>query len=173
MFGLSIGWFEIFAITCVALMVLGPEKFPQVAKLVMKSYRDIRKYMSDAQRDIATELNPLKSDLKKFSKVDIEKYLENLMEDDKDKPSSESEPDAFSDDEVMLTPDEYDNPEEWFQEDDMYPDEDGQADINDGIITETEVVEESVAYDPDASSTDEEDSFEEVIDPEDPERLDY
>ncbi|HIF05099.1 MAG TPA: preprotein translocase, partial [Candidatus Poseidoniales archaeon] len=59
MFG-SIGVFEIVLIAGLALMILGPDKFPEFAKISMRTVRDIRKYMSDAQRDIASELNPLK-----------------------------------------------------------------------------------------------------------------
>lgn len=151
MFGLSIGWFEIFVIGCVALMVLGPERFPQVAKLSMKTFRDIKKYMNDAQRDITKELNPMKDELKKFSKVDIEKYLEDLVDGD-EKKTEDSPANEFNDDEVMLTPDEYDNPEDWFTDDSL---EDDMPD--DGVeVTGSEPIEETIAYDPNAETLEDE-----------------
>ena len=169
MLGLPIGWFEVFVIGCAALMVLGPEKFPHVAKLSMKTFRDIRKYMTEAQRDITNELNPLKKDLEKFSKVDIEKYLEDLVDDDKGEDENsinDEQSDSFEDD-VMLTPDEYDNPDDWFQEDaleDDMPDDDLE-------VTGSEAVEESVAYDPSATEEQEiDDSREEIVDEDNPER---
>lgn len=153
-FGLPIGPFELIIIACCALMALGPEKFPQATKVAMKTFRDIRKYMNDAQREIVTELNPMKNELAKFSKVDIENYLGNLIEDAQG-PSDDSNEDTLSDEEeVMLTPDEYDNPDEWFEEDEEELVAEDHLEEN---IAGSEPVEESVSYNPHAT-TDEDES---------------
>ena len=153
MFGLSIGWSEIAVIAGFALMVLGPEKFPQVAKVAMKTFRDIRRYVNDAQRDIATELNPMKNELTKFSKIDIENYLENLMGDEKEPTNEIADDSSSDDDDVMLTPDEYDNPEEWFEQNEV--ENFIAVDDSDEGITGSEPIEESIPYHAEAIEEDE------------------
>ena len=96
MFG-SIGIFEIVLVGGVALMVLGPEKFPEFAKLSMRTVRDIRKYVNEAQRDIANELNPIKKEIGDIRRVDVEDYVEKLVGDDSDK-STDHESDSEMDD---------------------------------------------------------------------------
>ena len=83
MFG-SIGIFEIIIIAGIALMVLGPEKFPEFAKMAARLVRDIRSYGSEIQREIAKEIKPMKKELEDLSKIDPEKYIDSLVGDDKD-----------------------------------------------------------------------------------------
>lgn len=83
MFG-SIGIFEIIIIAGIALMVLGPEKFPEFAKMAARLVRDIRSYGSEIQREIAKEIKPMKKELDDLSKIDPEKYIDSLVGDDKD-----------------------------------------------------------------------------------------
>lgn len=101
MFG-SIGVFEMVLVAGVALMVLGPEKFPEFAKLSMRTMRDIRKYVSDAQRDISNELNPIKKEIGDIRRVDVEDYVGKLVndedEDDDSKPyNPEPDPSVIDD----------------------------------------------------------------------------
>lgn len=181
MFG-SIGMLEIALIAGVALMVLGPEKFPEFAKLSMRTVRDIRKYVSDAQREIATELNPLKKELNEFKKVDVEDYVENLIGDDTtagdddDDGSINLEPDASVIDdwypeelnEIMPGGDET---AETSEEPDDKPTEDSTENTIEGSVAYgAELVESS---EEDASdSTEDESAREEIVDENDPERLD-
>lgn len=79
MFG-SIGITELILIGGIALIFLGPEKFPEFAKIMARTVRDIRGYVADAQKDIAQELKPVKDELDKLSKVDPEAYLERLAD---------------------------------------------------------------------------------------------
>ena len=79
MFG-SIGITEIMLIAGIALIFLGPEKFPEFAKIMARTVRDIRGYVQDAQKDIAEELKPIKKELDKLSSVDPEAYLEKLAD---------------------------------------------------------------------------------------------
>ena len=118
MFG-SIGVTELLVIAGVALVFLGPERFPEFAKIVARTFRDVRGYMDEAKRDIAKEIKPVKDELAKLSKIDPETYIEKLAdtaldgEDDDDEGSYNPEPHpedmGFGDnqDEVALTPDEY------------------------------------------------------------------
>ena len=107
MFG-SIGITELIVIAGVALMVLGPDKFPEFAKLAIRSMRDIRKYVADAQQEIAKELDPMKKKLDEASKIDPEAYLENLVGDgdgdDEEDDTINPEPE-FSDEELQAATD--------------------------------------------------------------------
>ncbi|MCP4646015.1 MAG: twin-arginine translocase subunit TatB [bacterium] len=93
MFG-SIGITEIVLIAGVALVVIGPERFPEFAKIVMKTFREVRGYWDDAKRDISKELRPVQDHVKQISRYKPEEYLDSLMEDDEeDDDESEDEDD--------------------------------------------------------------------------------
>ncbi|MCH7910839.1 MAG: twin-arginine translocase TatA/TatE family subunit [Candidatus Hydrogenedentes bacterium] len=97
MFG-SIGITELLLIAAIALMFLGPEKFPEFAKIMARTIRDIRGYVQDAQKDIAKELKPIKKELDDLSKIDPEAYLDKLAEsgEDEDESPPNVEPDTSS-----------------------------------------------------------------------------
>ncbi len=84
MFG-SIGIFEIIIIAGIALMVLGPEKFPEFAKMAARLVRDIRSYGSEIQREISKEIKPVQKELDDLTKINPEKYIDSLIGDDEDK----------------------------------------------------------------------------------------
>ena len=60
MFG--IGFPEMIIIAGIALVVIGPEKFPDFAKIVMRTIRDIRGYVDEARQEINKELKPMKKE---------------------------------------------------------------------------------------------------------------
>ena len=74
MFG--IGFPEMIIIAGIALVVIGPEKFPDFAKIVMRTIRDVRGYVDEARQEINKELKPLKKEMDKLSRIDTEEYLE-------------------------------------------------------------------------------------------------
>ncbi len=84
MFG-SIGVLEIAIIAGIALMVLGPEKFPEFAKMAARLVRDIRSYGSEIQREISKEIKPVKKELDDLTKIDPEKYIDSLIGGDEEK----------------------------------------------------------------------------------------
>ncbi len=92
MFG-NIGLTELLIIMGVALVILGPEKFPGYTRMALRTYRDLRKYLTDVKQDIAQELNPVKDELNRFSRYDAETYLERIMEEES-KPEPEPEPET-------------------------------------------------------------------------------
>lgn len=188
MFG-SIGIFEIVLIAGVALMILGPDKFPEFAKISMRTVRDIRKYMSDAQRDIASELNPLKQEIDGLKKIDVENYVDGLINDGGDE-------DLDDDGSINLEPDAS-VIDDWYPEDmnEIMPGGDETADMADDASDSThDPAGDTVPYEsePSDSVVDDEaveseplperdDDFqmtggfegrEEVVDTSDPERLD-
>lgn len=79
MFG-SIGITEILIIAAMALIFLGPEKFPEVAKMAARFVRDVRGYMQEAQNEITKEFRPVQDELKKISKADTEAYFDRLAD---------------------------------------------------------------------------------------------
>ncbi len=77
----SLGFGEMLMIAAIALIVLGPEKFPGHAKVALRFMRDIRNYWDEAKRDLAEELKPLKTELRELEKYRAEDYLSALTED--------------------------------------------------------------------------------------------
>jgi len=67
----SLGLPEIVMISVVALVVIGPKKLPEVAKMVGKAMRDFRKTVNEAKSTIENEIN----------KVDMMKDIKELNED--------------------------------------------------------------------------------------------
>lgn len=80
MFG-TIGITEILVIAAVALVILGPDKFPSHAKIAMRFFRDIRGYWDEAKRDLAEELKPIKKEMKELEKYKPEDYLDSMTGD--------------------------------------------------------------------------------------------
>jgi sec-independent protein translocase protein TatB len=74
---LGIGMSEMILIAVIALIVFGPEKFPDFAKIALRTMRDLRGYVDEIQGEVTKELNPIKKELNKLSK-DSEKYIEKI-----------------------------------------------------------------------------------------------
>lgn len=87
---LGIGIWEMVLIAGIALVVIGPEKFPDFAKIALRTYRDLRGYMDEMKGDIAQELNPLKKELNplkkevnslnKLTRYDSDTYLRSITD---------------------------------------------------------------------------------------------
>ncbi len=159
----SVGFLEIAVIGCIALMVLGPEKFPGFAKLSIRTFRDIKKYLSEAQRDIANELNPMKDELNKLKKVDVEGYVEKLIGEDEDTSKDSSEEDDDDDGELNVEP-HPSTMDDWHPEDqnEIMPGGDETAEM--GEDSAQEFAGESVPYEDPSASTN--GSQPEIIEPE-------
>lgn len=52
---LGLGWIEIFVIMIVALLVIGPENLPEVARTLAKTLRQIRRVVADVRNTINLE----------------------------------------------------------------------------------------------------------------------
>lgn len=76
----SIGLQEMIVIAGVALIILGPEKFPGHAKIALRFMRDIRNYWDEAKRDLADELKPIQKELRELGKYKAEDYLDALTD---------------------------------------------------------------------------------------------
>lgn len=83
MFG-SIGVVEIIVLAGIALIVMGPEKFPDFAKIVARTIRDVRGYMNEAQQSLAEELKPMRKELDKLSRLDADKVIDKWAGTDAD-----------------------------------------------------------------------------------------
>lgn len=73
----SIGFPELMIIMVVGLIVLGPEKLPEVARMIARAMRDIRKYADDVRSEF--EKNVLTEDLR-----EIKNDLQSLTEEASD-----------------------------------------------------------------------------------------
>jgi Tat protein translocase TatB subunit len=78
---LGIGIWEMVLLAGIALVVIGPEKFPDFAKIALRTFRDLRGYMDEMKADIATELKPVKKEFKavdQLTRYDSESYLRSI-----------------------------------------------------------------------------------------------
>ena len=78
---LGIGFGEMILIAGIALMVFGPEKFPDFAKIVLRTVNDLRGYVDEIQKEVTKEIRPIKRELEQMSKYDPEKYIDALSKD--------------------------------------------------------------------------------------------
>ena len=150
----TIGPLEIVVISVVALMVLCPEKFPGFAKISMRTFRDIKKYMAEAQRDIATELNPMKKELESLKNVDVEGYIEKLVgDDDLVSAANHNDDDEDDDGQYNVEPDAS-VIDDWYPEDEneIMPGGDETADMDEDSAQE--YTGESVPYEDSSGSAD-------------------
>ncbi|NUM56401.1 MAG: twin-arginine translocase TatA/TatE family subunit [Candidatus Hydrogenedentes bacterium] len=92
---LNIGMPELLVIAAIALIFLGPEKFPTQAKVFLRLVRDFREHWDDAKRDIMSELNPVKKEFRELRKFKPEELLDKLTGEDQsktDEPAKQPEP---------------------------------------------------------------------------------
>ncbi|OQC08312.1 MAG: Sec-independent protein translocase protein TatB [Candidatus Hydrogenedentes bacterium ADurb.Bin101] len=71
---------EMILIAAIALIVIGPEKFPDFAKIALRTMRDLRGYVDDIQNEVSKELKPLKKEIDTLSR-DSQKYIDTLSKD--------------------------------------------------------------------------------------------
>jgi len=74
----TIGVGEIIVIAVVALIVMGPEKFPEFAKIAMRAFRDVRGYVEDVKREMGNELRPVKNEINQLARHNPEEYVEKM-----------------------------------------------------------------------------------------------
>jgi Tat protein translocase TatB subunit len=91
MFDMGIGMGEMIFIAVIALVVLGPEKFPQYAKMFLRAFKDFRGYMDEVKTDVVREINPIRRELDKINRTDPEKLIDTLMGGDEKKPEVTAE----------------------------------------------------------------------------------
>ncbi|PUD53482.1 Sec-independent protein translocase protein TatB [Helicobacter pylori] len=75
MFGM--GFFEILVVLVVAIIFLGPEKFPQAVVDVVKFFRAVKKTLNDAKDTLDKEINI--EEIKKET-LEYQKLFENKVE---------------------------------------------------------------------------------------------
>lgn len=76
MFGISFG--EIFVFSVIALIILGPEKFPQTLRTVLQKYQHLKKILSKVQQDLEHELELI--ELKQFMQEELERIKQNELQ---------------------------------------------------------------------------------------------
>jgi sec-independent protein translocase protein TatB len=91
---LGIGMGEMIVIAGIALVVIGPEKFPDFAKVVLKTIRDIRGYVDEVKDEVASELRPVTKEINSLSRIDPESYLDTLTGDSEDDDEEDGDDDA-------------------------------------------------------------------------------
>ncbi len=75
---MGIGFGEMVLIAGIALIFLGPEKFPEFAKIVMRTIRDLRGYMDDIKDEVSKELRPVQKEIRSLSRYDPETYIDAM-----------------------------------------------------------------------------------------------
>ncbi|HRI89430.1 MAG TPA: hypothetical protein PLJ47_14565 [Candidatus Hydrogenedentes bacterium] len=89
---LNIGLPEMVVIAGIALIFLGPEKFPSQAKIFLRMLRDVRDHWDEAKREITKELNPVKSELRDLQRFRPEELLDKMTGDAPKSSSSTQSP---------------------------------------------------------------------------------
>jgi len=93
---MGIGMGELVLVLGVALIVIGPDKFPQFAKLLFRTIRDIRDYTTNIKEEIAKELRPVEDEMRELSRYTPEQVIDAWTEreavDGASEPSPEPEP---------------------------------------------------------------------------------
>lgn len=82
MFG--IGFQELLVIMIVALIVLGPQRLPEVARSLGKFYKEFKNAIDDVKSSVANDIKSVK-DIENEIKSDITKKLENSVKIDFEK----------------------------------------------------------------------------------------
>lgn len=100
----NLGMGEIILIAGLALVVIGPEKFPEFAKIALRAFRDARGYVDDIKREMSEELRPIKNEVRQLSRYNPEDYVESLTKavtslDGEETDTSEDVPPDEADDE--------------------------------------------------------------------------
>lgn len=94
MLGIGIG--EMILIAGIALVIFGPEKFPDFAKIVLRTVRDLRGYVDDIQGEISKEIKPVKRELEQLGRYDPEKYIDALTKSSAPSPTPMSSKSQYS-----------------------------------------------------------------------------
>lgn len=69
---MGIGFWEMMLLAGIALVVIGPEKFPDFAKVVVRTVRDLRGYMDEVKRELSDELKPVEREMRSLTRVGSE-----------------------------------------------------------------------------------------------------
>lgn len=77
MFG-NLGIGEIVLIAGIALVVIGPDKFPEFAKVALRAFRDLRGYLDEVKKEINEELQPVKREIEDFASHNPEEYIDAM-----------------------------------------------------------------------------------------------
>lgn len=129
---LGIGFGEMILIAGIALIVFGPEKFPDFAKIVLRTVNDLRGYVDDIQQEVTKEIRPIKREIEQMSKYNPEKYIDSLSKDitktDKKSEKTESESDEPDNDAGEFSEDSEDSAPT--SDDAPYMESDTSADIS-------------------------------------------
>lgn len=78
MLGIGIG--EMIVIAGIALVIIGPEKFPEFAKICVRTIRDLRSYVEETKDELRKELTPIKKEIDEVKRYDPESYIDALTD---------------------------------------------------------------------------------------------
>lgn len=71
---IGIGFGEMILLAGIALIVIGPEKFPDFAKVVVRTIRDLRGYMDEVKKELSEELKPVEEEMRSLTRPDARSY---------------------------------------------------------------------------------------------------
>lgn len=78
----SLGIGELILLAGIALIVIGPDKFPDFARIVGRTVRDLKGYVNDVKQDISEELKPVRDEVQKLSSHRPQEYFDALTRSD-------------------------------------------------------------------------------------------
>lgn len=69
---------EIVIIAAIALVVIGPERFPEFARIVVRTIRDVRGYVEDAKQELDKELRPITKEIRQLEQYQPKRYFDDI-----------------------------------------------------------------------------------------------
>lgn len=140
---LGIGMGEMIIIGGIALVVIGPEKFPEFAKIILRTFRDVRSYVDEAKSEITREIAPMKKEFDELSRYDPEEYLDNLIGKEDDNGYSDE---PYEREHEMDNTPRPDATQENAYPDDAYDDQPVDLDREDEGLLNYNIPEQTTAY---------------------------
>jgi sec-independent protein translocase protein TatB len=83
-FGIGLG--EMVVIAAIALVVIGPERFPEFARIVVRTIRDVRGYVDEAKQELDKELRPITKEIRQLEQYQPKRYFDDITNKPKEKP---------------------------------------------------------------------------------------
>lgn len=74
----SLGIGELILLAGIALIVIGPDKFPDFARIVGRTVRDLKGYVNDVKEDISEELRPVRDEVQKLTRERPQDFFDTL-----------------------------------------------------------------------------------------------
>lgn len=134
----------------IALLVIGPDRFPDFAKIVLRTIRDLRGYVDEVKDEITKEIDPVRREFQGLRKFANTRNLIDLVPDDDDDDVDETQ-DSFEGD--YDAPNPYGNDSGGDEDQGECDEEEGESPYDDFDVNDEEPSEQKDTEEDDASDS--------------------